>query len=131
MADTIITPPKAQVPIGFVTVAGQRLEVMQHPEFIRFFFDLLRRIGGTSAPSIDGLEAAIAQAEADIDALTLDIEGLASVPLPPITQEAGDVSPVPLVMPVGQNEDGRLSALEAEFAVMRDQINGLMQGTAL
>lgn len=44
-----ITPPKAQVPIGLLTIAGQEFEVRQHPEIVRFFFDIGTRIGGTTA----------------------------------------------------------------------------------
>jgi hypothetical protein len=44
-----ITTPKANVPVGRVTINGQTFDVAQHPEFVRFFFDLFRRTGGTSS----------------------------------------------------------------------------------
>lgn len=48
---TIITPPKAGIPIGVVTINGKRVNVEQSVEFVRFFFDLMRRVGGTSSDS--------------------------------------------------------------------------------
>lgn len=50
-----ITPPKAQIPIGIVMINGRETEVRQHPEFVRFFFDLFRRVGGTDGTSSDEL----------------------------------------------------------------------------
>lgn len=52
---TKITPPKVPVPIGRVTIGGQSFDVMQHPEFVRFFFDLFKRVGGTEATSLGDL----------------------------------------------------------------------------
>lgn len=123
---TTITTPKQFVPIGVVQPDGR---VLPSPEFVRFLFDIIRRIGGDgSSVSIDGLLASLTQAEAGIDALDLAVQGLQMEPLPVIPEVQGDVSPPVLVLPREQEADGRLSALEAEFAVMRDQINGLLQG---
>lgn len=58
-----ITPPQAGIPIGYVTVAGQRLSVEQSPEMTRLFFDLFRRVGGTSATDNTALLAAIDEAQ--------------------------------------------------------------------
>ncbi len=119
---SIVTPPKAQIPIGYFVMrdrdgAEQRFEVKQHPEFVRFFFDLMRRIGGTDATDNSALQAALDQAELDIDVLALDTEALQIVP---------DVFP-PIFPP--ENVDGRLSAMEAELAALRTQVEGLLQGT--
>ena len=123
---TTITTPKQFVPIGNAQPDGR---VLPSPEFIRFLFDIIRRIGGDgSSVSIDGLLAAVTQAEADIDALDLDVQGVQMEPLPVIPEVQGDVSPPAMAFVHEQEADGRLSALEAEFAVMRDQINGLLQG---
>lgn len=59
MARTM-TAPKNQVPIGRVTIGGVTYDVPQHPEFVRFFFDLFARVGGTNAPSNADLSASIA-----------------------------------------------------------------------
>lgn len=48
MARTV-TPPNASIPVGLIELDGQRIEVKQHPEFVRFFFDLFTRAGGVSA----------------------------------------------------------------------------------
>ncbi len=68
---TTITTPKATIPIGIVTLpSGQRLEVQQHPEMVRYFFDLVRRVGGTTALTNTDLEA-MAQALIDAGAVPL------------------------------------------------------------
>lgn len=54
-----ITPPISRVPIGTVTINGQTLDVAQHPEFVRFFFDLFTRVGGGVAPSNDEISASV------------------------------------------------------------------------
>lgn len=46
-----LTPPMAQIPIGLATINGKQVEVRQHPEFVRFFFDLFSRVGKTDALS--------------------------------------------------------------------------------
>lgn len=63
-----ITPPMARIPIGVVTINGQQIEVRQHPEFVRFFFDLFNRVGSTDALSNTELEA-MAQALVDAGAV--------------------------------------------------------------
>lgn len=65
---TKITAPKVPVPIGRVTVNGVTLDVIQHPEFVRFIFDLVRRVGGTEALTNTELEA-LAQALIDAGAV--------------------------------------------------------------
>lgn len=65
---TKITTPKVPVPIGRVTVNGVTLDVIQHPEFVRFIFDLVRRVGGTEALTNTELEA-LAQALIDAGAV--------------------------------------------------------------
>ena len=64
---TTLTIPKENVPIGRVTVGGVDIDVVQSPEFVRFFFDLARRVGGTKAPTNNDLSGHVA---------TLDSEAL-------------------------------------------------------
>jgi len=52
-----LTPPAARVPIGTVQINGRPVDVQQHPEFVRFFFDLFARVGSTAALSNTELEA--------------------------------------------------------------------------
>ena len=47
---TTITTPHAGIPIGTVTVGGQRVDVVTHPEFVRFFESLVVRAGGVTGP---------------------------------------------------------------------------------
>lgn len=63
-----VTPPNATIPVGVIELGGRRIEVKQHPEFVRFFFDLFSRIGGTSALTNVELEA-LAQALTDAGAV--------------------------------------------------------------
>ena len=60
-----LTPPTARIPVGLVQINGRQLEVQQHPEFVRFFFDLFARVGSTAALSNTELEE---MAQALIDA---------------------------------------------------------------
>ncbi len=50
-----LTPPNQRVPIGVATINGQAVDVYQHPEFVRFFFDLFNRVGGTESASTTDL----------------------------------------------------------------------------
>lgn len=59
-----ITPPTARIPIGLAMVNGREVEVRQHPEFVRFFFDLFARVGRADALSNTEL-AQISQALID------------------------------------------------------------------
>lgn len=52
-----LTPPTAHIPVGIVTINNQPFDVLQHPEFTRFFFDLFARVGSVSALSNTELEA--------------------------------------------------------------------------
>lgn len=117
---TTITAPKQFVSIGRAQMGSTSVEVLPSPEFTRFLFDIVRRIGGDgSSMSIDGLVAALAQAEVEIDALQLDVEGEQIKPL--IDQQA----------PKDEPTDGRIASLEAELATLRTQVEGLMQGYQL
>lgn len=60
----LITTPKANIPIGIVTIQGREFNVTQHPEFVRFFFDLFRRVGGTSGSGSDDIESLAFDAQA-------------------------------------------------------------------
>lgn len=113
---TTITPPKQFVAIGSALVGGSSVEVLPSPEFVRFLFDVVRRIGGAgSSMSVDGLVEAITRAELDIDALQLDVE-------------AEQIKPIPeQPMQAVESVDGRVASLEAEIAVLRSQIDGILQ----
>lgn len=52
----VITPPKTPVSIGQVTIAAVTYQVRPDPEYVRFFFDLMRRVGGFDAWSLDDLQ---------------------------------------------------------------------------
>jgi hypothetical protein len=52
---TIVTVPIQSVPIGSVTVGGQKYDVATHPEFVRFFDSMLRRVGGPTGVGTNDL----------------------------------------------------------------------------
>lgn len=60
-----ITVPKSNIPIGSLTIAGVVYDVPQHPEFARFCYDLVKRVGGVTAQTNNDLS---------IDIQTLDSE---------------------------------------------------------
>jgi hypothetical protein len=90
-----ITPPKAQIPVGVFVLDGRRIDVMQHPEFVRFFSDLFRRIGGISGASNTELLAAINSVQAG------EIQWQPAQPLPQfadVMQQTGGDAEWPDVM---------------------------------
>lgn len=60
---TTITVPKNNIPIGRLQIGDQVFDITQTPEFTRFFFDLARRAGGTTALTNTDLENAISSLE--------------------------------------------------------------------
>jgi hypothetical protein len=52
-----LTPPKTLIPIGWVTINGQRLAVTTDPEWQRYFDAMFKRQGGTYAPTNNDLDA--------------------------------------------------------------------------
>jgi hypothetical protein len=70
-----VSPPRAGIPIGMVTIKGQRLEVVTHPEFTKFFDSLTSRVGGATGPGT--LDLTVAQFEdAGIPEMMADIYSL-------------------------------------------------------
>lgn len=62
---TTLTIPKTDIPIGRLTIDGVQYDVPQHPEFVRFFFDLARRVGGVTAPTNTDLSVHIATLDSE------------------------------------------------------------------
>lgn len=75
-----ITPPTARIPIGTIEIDGKTVEVQQHPEFVRFFFDLMSRVGGVSGWSVDDLRLGPADDVVDVEGLAkaMDAQRLAT-----------------------------------------------------
>ena len=104
-----LTPPIARIPIGIATVAGQAVEVMAHPEWLRYLTQaLLDRAGGrlamTNTELADALSALqasemLAQPAAP-DAIPGDIVQSAGLDAMPgdITQSGGCDSITEMVM---------------------------------
>lgn len=61
---TILTPPIQAVPIGKATFNGKSVDVMIHPEYLRFLSFLTQRVGGISGTDTEDIEA-IAEAALD------------------------------------------------------------------
>ena len=51
-----ITQPKNSVPIGQFMAGGKRVDVNVTPEFNRFFYDLVRRLGGPGVVSVGNVQ---------------------------------------------------------------------------
>lgn len=105
-----VTPPINSIPVGVFEMNGRRIEVKQHPEFVRFFFDLFARVGGTSALNNVELEE-LAQALIDAGAVP-DSSPEAQEALRGIEELRQEVASLR-----GQND-----LLRAELAELRDQI---------
>lgn len=121
---TTVTPPKNTVPVGRVTIGGQTFDVQQHPEFVRFFYDLFKRAGGTSAKTNTELEAD--QTETD------NLEpALYNAPVPPMF--ADDLmAPVAVdPLPLDDMSSARLEAAEAQIAQLFKLVNDLQSGAYL
>ena len=50
-----VTAPRNGIPIGWATVAGQRVAVEIHPEYLRYFEALMTRVGGVTGAGTDDL----------------------------------------------------------------------------
>lgn len=124
MPSITITPPKANIPVGSVTINGVKYDVPQHPEFVRFFYDFFRRIGGTDGSSSEQLQA--------------QVDGLSFTPTGQDTslQDVGIsalslLPPYPEAIPQEQRPDARVEALEAEVQRLSVIVNGLTMGYQL
>lgn len=83
----IVTAPRNGIPIGLATIAGQRVMVEVHPEYLRWFESLTGRVGGVTGPSTT--ELAMSQFEdAGIEELKATVYALADEvrSLPPVVQ---------------------------------------------
>jgi hypothetical protein len=103
-----VTPPRNGIPIGWTIVNGVRTKVEVEPEYLRFFFSIFLRGGGTVGSSNSEIEASafddagvedlkikaaqlsdempVFTGHADIDALRSRVDALELEPL------QGDVS---------------------------------------
>ena len=43
-----VTFPRNGIPIGYVSINGQRMPVEVHPEYLRAFDSIVERVGGVS-----------------------------------------------------------------------------------
>jgi hypothetical protein len=111
---TTITAPKSNIPVGTVTIDGMTYDVPQHPEFVRFFFDLFRRVGDTQALTNTDLQTLIEHL--DSEALMPKGDPLAQQAMQAIDELRNEVSSV-------RSDCDNLRAIlgerEAEIAAIR------------
>lgn len=129
---TTVTQPRSGVPIGLVSVDGQKQEVELHPEFRRFFESIFNRIGGVTGSSSN--DFSLSQFE---DAGTEETKAaLASArdefgQVPPINTtdpfDAGQFVLQP--QPVLDSADSEIASLRAEVDALRQAVQALQQGT--
>lgn len=124
MPSITITPPKASIPVGSVTINGIKYDVPQHPEFVRFFYDFFRRIGGTDGSSSEQLQT-------QIDGLSFSPTEQDTSPQDAGIRALGLLPPYPEATPQEQRSDGRIEALEAEVQRLSVIVNGLTMGYQL
>lgn len=100
-----VTAPKAPIYIGSVKIAGQTHDVIPHPEYVRFFFDLMRRVGGPTGGIVDDVARERAQ-------LALDSIGLAF-----LASEPGEDGQMWPQGPTGSGGGGTYTPLSAEVVI--------------
>lgn len=108
---TSITSPKANIPVGTVVVDGVSYDVPQHPEFVRFFFDIFRRVGSTEALTNIDLQTLIEHL--DSEALMPKTDPVAQQAMQAIDELRNEVSSVRSDC---DNLRSRLDEREAELA---------------
>lgn len=110
-----LTPPMSSIPIGTAVFNGQRIDVQQHPEFVRFFFDLFARVGGVRGMTVEELLALLLgepktdprthEALRAVDELRIELDSLRSSnqKLSALVEElAGQIEPAPSLRPIEQ-----------------------------
>ena len=112
-----VTPPRNGIPIGWMRVNGVRTMVEIEPEYLRFFFSLYERGGGTTAPSNTDISASAFE-DAGIEEIKATIYGQ--------TGEFGQ-NPLPIIPEQQPDVSAELSALRAELDILRNRIDGIEQ----
>lgn len=59
---TTVNKPRFDIPIAFVSVGGREVPCMTNREFVRFFEDLTKRVGGVSGTNADDVTEVANQA---------------------------------------------------------------------
>ena len=127
-----VTFPRNGIPIGFVTVNGQRLAVDIHPEYLRAFNSILGRVGGVTGTGTNDLalsqfeDAGIEETKANLYRLTDDV-----FQLPPmVVLPADDENQLPPVvsLPIQDDPVTGIEELRAQVAELTKAIQALQQG---
>ena len=113
---TTLTPPRANIPIGWAMVGGQRVAVAIEPEWLRYLAgSLFDRGGGTTGSGTNDLETAQFD-DAGIDDLKVTVSRLADEAARPIE-----------VAPVIVDGYDQVAALMAEVDALKARIEAIEQ----
>ena len=114
-----LTPPRAGIPVGTVTVNGASFDAVIHPEWLRYLTSgLFDRVGGVAGAGTDDLlaaafeDAGIEEAKACLYRLAQDIGQSPAA--------AQEFPPVDVI--------STLADLREQIAVLRTELEGLRQG---
>ena len=121
MAENSIQSPRLDR--GFVTVKinGQVYRGELTDYSYALLWNLIKRVGGTTGEIID------------MDGIHGELDAAAMAPIPQFVPQPNDDPGPPAIayLTAETPQDGRLEALQAEVAEIRNQLNGLLQGYQL
>ena len=129
-----LTPPRAGIPVGKVTIQGVEYDAMIHPEWLRYLSNgLFDRAGGVAGPSTveaaqeAGGNAGTEEARAAITELRSDMEQFANHGRIAASEEMllqlASMDPFAMM--------AQISALREQVATLTDRINSAEQAPAL
>ena len=129
---TTVTQPRSGIPIGLISISGEKQEVELHPEFRRFFESIFDRIGGATGSGSN--DFALSQFE---DAGTEEVKAALAAArdefgqVPPGADMQQDPEPYaaqPFVIP--DDASSELASLRSEIDTLRQAVQALQQGIA-
>lgn len=111
-----LTPPRANIPIGWVTIGGKRLPASIDPEWLRYLANsLFERGGGTQGSGTTDLETAAFE-DAGIDDLKAAVAKLSD-----------EASQLPSVANQAPESYDALAVISAEIDDLRRRLEALEQ----
>jgi hypothetical protein len=133
-----VAPPRNGIPIGTARISGQAVPVEVHPEYLRWFENLVFRLGGVTGPTATDL-AASAFEDAGIEESKLDLfrledaagQAAASLEIQSLIARASlnsSQAPPVLQIETENNISTELEHLRAQVAELTKAVKALQQG---
>ena len=144
-----VAPPRNGIPIGTVRVGGQTVSVDVHPEYLRWFENLVFRIGGATGPTATDLaassfeDAGIEESKIEIFRISDDVGQVPPQQLHQLTDDAAQVPPAqahqlddsawqfpaPLQVEIADDDvSPGIEDLRAQVAELTKAVKALQQG---